>query len=135
MDLHKSICTSAPARWKAIGGMIRTAGPRNWSKRCNHFVCCVRSPPPVSVFFRSAPIKSGCSAPTLPGGAVSDFHLDLSRRCLFFLFLPSLCSIPLQEGRLCFKSHANGLPALARGGLSVVNKRLIMRVNFHRLGI
>lgn len=47
MDLHKTICISAPAHWKAIDRMIMTAGPRNCSKMCNHFVCCIYAATPT----------------------------------------------------------------------------------------
>lgn len=32
MDLHETICISAPARWKAIDKVITTTGPRDCSK-------------------------------------------------------------------------------------------------------
>lgn len=53
MDLHKTICISAPAHWKAIDKMIMTTGPRNCCKMCNHFVCCISRPLFPSIYLYS----------------------------------------------------------------------------------
>lgn len=79
MDLHKTICIGAPAHWKAIDKMIMTAGPRNCSKMCNHFVY-----PQPSFFLSCICIlwaqfnKARLFPPSWVRG-LRDFHLDLSR--------------------------------------------------------
>lgn len=128
MDLHKTICTSAPARWKAIDGMIMTAGPRNCSKMCNHFVCCIRSLPALSCI---CILEVGYDKAGLFPILSHDFHLDLSHRCLFLECRTGCC----MQGCFILNVMQMGPPGLARGELSAINKRLIARVNFRRLGI
>lgn len=113
MDLHKTICISAPAHWKAIDKMIMIAGPRNCSKMCNHFVCCIQCLLSFVYLYSLGPVRQSKVIIILLDPVWSPFRFEM----VFLTYHPSAF-----KDAFYIKCHANRLSDLARGALSAADK-------------